>query len=142
MDVICPYCHNRARLTDSACVYNGKSKGLIWYCKACDAYVGVHTGTDVPLGTLANARLRSRRRVAHMIFDKLWQGTSHGGTAAMSRAGAYVWLSERMGIPVALAHIGMFDAEQCEKAIACSMAFLNTFEEVKRSAASIDALRD
>lgn len=142
MDVICPYCKQKARLVDSACVYNGSSKGLIWLCKPCDAYVGVHAGTTVPLGTLANAKLRSRRRVAHLIFDKLWQGTSHGGSAAMSRAGAYVWLSERMGIPIALSHIGMFDMAQCQLVITYSTAFLKAFAAVKQSAASIDALRD
>ena len=32
---------------------------MIYICKPCDAYVGVHKGTDKALGRLANKELRS-----------------------------------------------------------------------------------
>lgn len=62
---ICDYCGGKVIFTDSAIVYHGKSYGNIYYCTNCGAYVGVHDGTKKPLGTLANAALRSKRREAH-----------------------------------------------------------------------------
>ena len=35
----------------------------------------------------------------------------------MSRTAAYVWLSEKLGIPTELCHVGMFDEETCRRAL-------------------------
>jgi hypothetical protein len=56
--VTCPYCGQPAIYVDSAAVYRIGSYGMIYLCRPCQAWVGVHPGTDQPLGRLANAELR------------------------------------------------------------------------------------
>ena len=77
------------------------------------AYVGVHKGTDKPLGRLANAELRNWKKAAHAVFDPLWKYGRFRG----HRNAAYAWLAQKMGLPVEKTHIGMFDVGQCRKAI-------------------------
>ena len=113
MKVICPYCGKPAKYVDSKTIYHGRSYGMIYLCKECDAYVGVHDGSDAPLGSLANAELRYWRRLAHAAFDPLWQS----GRFYRHRNTAYIWLSEKMGLPKEETHIGMFDVEACKKLI-------------------------
>lgn len=52
--VICDYCGTPADFVDSSVVYHGHSFGMIYLCPRCGAYVGVHKGSDKPLGRLAN----------------------------------------------------------------------------------------
>lgn len=108
---VCPECGNNARLVDSKIVY-GRSYGNIWYCDCIkgDVYVGCHKGTTMPLGTMANARLRYYRKKAHRAFDPIWSNKK----AMMSRNDAYAWLSSRLNIPPEECHIGMFDEETCQ----------------------------
>ena len=56
-EVYCDYCGRRPEYVDSAVSY-GKSYGMTLLCSPCNAYVGVHDGTNKPLGRLANAELR------------------------------------------------------------------------------------
>ena len=58
--VYCDYCGRETEYVDSKVIY-GKSYGKIYLCRNCMAYVGVHKGTDKPLGRLANAELRKRK---------------------------------------------------------------------------------
>lgn len=71
--VRCPYCGGTAILRDASYVYGNKSKGgKAYVCShypACNSYVGVHKGTTMPKGTLANKELRQKRIRAHRIFD-------------------------------------------------------------------------
>ena len=69
---ICPYCKSETEYIDSSFVY-GKSYGMIYICKPCDAYCGVHKGTDNALGRLANAELRYWKKEAHKYFDVIWK---------------------------------------------------------------------
>lgn len=108
--VICDYCGGIARFIDSAAVY-GISYGMIYYCDTCHAWVGVHRGTDKPLGTLANEELRQYRRRAHDAFDQIWK--RHGVT----RPNAYKWLASAMNLSKEDTHIGMFNINQCLKVI-------------------------
>lgn len=110
--VICPYCGERAEFVDSKIVY-GKSYGKIYLCRKCLAYVGVHKGTDKPLGRLANAELRYWKKAAHAAFDPIWKYGRFRGY----RNAAYGWLAGRMGLSVEETHIGMFDVAQCKRAI-------------------------
>ena len=107
---ICPECRKAARLVDSKIVY-GKSYGNIWYCDCVkgDVYVSCHKGTDRPLGTMANARLRYYRKRAHRAFDPLWSNKS----AELSRSDAYHWLASRINVPFEECHIALFDEETC-----------------------------
>lgn len=112
MRPVCPYCNNPAKLVDSSVVY-GRSYGMIWLCKPCDAYVGVHksSATHMPLGTLANRATREARKRAHAAFDPLWK------SRRLNRSYAYQLLSEFLGIDGKDTHIGNFTVEQCERVV-------------------------
>ena len=112
-EVYCDYCGRRAEYVDSAEVYHGRSYGMIYLCRPCKAYVGVHKGSDVPKGRLADAELRYWKKAAHAAFDPLWQY----GEFRHRRNAAYRWLSEQMQLPVEKTHIGMFNIDQCRAAI-------------------------
>lgn len=67
---ICPYCGKPTEYVDSSVIY-GRSYGMIYLCRDCRAYVGVHKGTDQALGRLANAELRKAKKEAHFYFDQI-----------------------------------------------------------------------
>ena len=123
--VSCPYCGALAKLVDSSIVY-GRSYGMIWDCRPCDAYVGVHKNSPnhAPLGRLANGKLRRSKQKAHSAFDVLWKN------GFMPRVAAYAWLSDAMGISPKQTHIGMFDHEQCQSVIVHVNAFLKEYNNV------------
>ena len=112
-NVVCGYCGNPAPLVDSEEIY-GRSFGFVYWCRPCDAYVGVHrdSPTYQPKGTLANAELREWRRRAHAAFDPLWQS---GG---MKRPEAYRHMQRLLDISPEEAHIGSFDIDRCKQLIA------------------------
>jgi hypothetical protein len=109
--VICPYCGKLAKLKDSTVVY-GQSYGNIYLCTGfpeCDSYVGVHKGTNKPLGPLANKPLRELRKQCHKAFDLLWKGQK------LTRRATYQWLRIAMKMTRSQAHIGQFNEVQCRK---------------------------
>ena len=111
--IVCPYCGNKAVLSDSSVIY-GKSYGQVYLCSnypVCDAFVGVHKGSVKPLGTLANNELRDLRKRAHNLFDRIWRDKE------MSRNGAYRWLADKMGLSRKQTHIAMFNESQCRQVI-------------------------
>lgn len=114
-EVFCPYCGKRAEFVDSAEVYHGRSYGMIYLCRPCDAYVGCHGNGkgDSPKGRLANAELRRWKIAAHDAFDPLWKCGPFRGR----RNSAYAWLAEQMGLPKEKTHIGMFDVAECQQVI-------------------------
>jgi DNA-directed RNA polymerase subunit RPC12/RpoP len=115
-EIKCPYCEAQAVFVDSAEVYGGRSYGMIYLCRPCKAYVGVHKGSDKPLGRLADAKLRSMKISAHYAFDHIWKD-GHD-----SRKGAYKWLAKELGIEGKDCHIGMFDVDMCYKVVeACRL---------------------
>lgn len=90
----------------------------MYCCKPCDAWVGVHRGTDKALGRLANKELRDWKVEAHKYFDPLWQRKMQQGySKTQARRMAYGWLAEKMGISIKVAHIGMFDVNQCKQVV-------------------------
>lgn len=109
----CPYCQGPVRLVNNAEIYNGKSYGKWPYayrCAPCDAYVGLHPDTDIPLGTLAMAPLRQARQQAKQAFFDLCRRRS------WERNDAYPWLAKQMGIEQEVCHFGMFDEHQAQRA--------------------------
>ena len=120
---VCPYCGQPARLVTGAWLhpYQPSCHGrLYWTCDPCDAYVGCHlpkskggkgSGT-LPLGSLANAQLRALRIQVHELFDPLWKQRIIG-----NRHAAYRWLVKVMEVDYNQCHIGMFNDDQCRKAI-------------------------
>lgn len=111
--VYCDYCGSPAEFVDSSVIY-GRSYGYVYLCRCCNAYVGVHAGTDIPLGRLANEELRHWKKAAHAAFDPLWK---YGG---MRRNEAYSWLAKQLGTLPSQTHIGMFDVDLCRMAISVS----------------------
>jgi len=106
VDVFCDYCKSKTELIDSAPVYNGVSYGKVYHCRPCDAWVGVHKGTEKPLGRLANKELREWKKRAHAVFDPLWQAKlnkrrrerGEDYKKVWARGSGYRWLSEQLGI--------------------------------------------
>lgn len=108
----CPYCEGPVALVSNAEVY-GREYGAwpyLYLCRACDAYVGLHPDTDIPLGKLADRELREARKESKGVFQSL------SARQGWSRTEAYKWLADRMGIPVGECHFGWFDLERCEQA--------------------------
>ena len=120
--VICPYCETLAEFVDSVFIY-GQSHGKVYWCPKCGAYVGGHKRTDGPLGTLANAELRTLSRKTHLIFDQLWKSGNK------TRTEAYRWLSRRLGKEVEETHIALFTEDDCNKTIE---HVIYTYHEIRR----------
>ena len=71
---ICRYCGNPVVYTSNAEIYGREyGEGKCYLCRNCRAFVGVHPGTNTPLGTLANEELRRYRKAAHYWFDQIWK---------------------------------------------------------------------
>jgi len=107
---VCPYCKGETEFIDSTVVY-GRSYGMIYLCRPCEAYCGVHKGTDRSLGRLANKELRQWKKDAHTHFDKLWKD------GHLKRTYAYLKLSQELGIDPEYTHIGMFSIETCKRVV-------------------------
>ncbi|MDD2980956.1 MAG: zinc-finger-containing protein [Hespellia sp.] len=124
----CPYCGRPAVLRSASDVYKDTKRiGYVYTCSnypACDAYVGTHPGTKIPLGTLANAELRKKRIQAHQTFDLLWK------YQIFSRDDAYRWLAEKMGLPLQEAHIGHFSEFYCDQVVSvCKQVLQNNLRQ-------------
>jgi len=94
-------------------IYNGRSYGdwpYVCLCDNCEAYVGLHPFTDIPLGTLADADLREARKKNKSIFQNVLK------RSLMSRNEGYQWLADEMEIPVEHCHWGWFEIQDCKKA--------------------------
>ena len=115
---ICPHCAGNVKLMSNSVIYNGNEYGkwpYTYICQrpSCRAYVGVHPGTFIPLGTLATAPMRDARKEAKLSFNPLWED---GGP--MTRTQAYAWLAEQLGIKnKEECHIGWFDVETCKRVV-------------------------
>lgn len=113
---VCPHCGGPVLLVENNVIY-GRHFGewpFAYDCRACDAYVGLHPFTAIPLGTLATKAMRDARKQAKAVFNPLWEGIN----ARMTRSAAYAWLAEALGIAdVEQCHIGWFDVAQCHRVI-------------------------
>ena len=124
---MCPYCHGQAKFYPrSEAFYNGRDFGPLWACVKpdCMAWVGVHRGTMVALGTLANKELRILRTQVHAMFDPIWlrrweirSATDPKYRKFMARNGRYKHLAELMHMDRERCHIAMFDENECRLAI-------------------------
>lgn len=109
---ICPYCGNPSKRTKGQYIYPHLPKlvkKVFYQCKPCDAHVGTHPGTHIPLGDLAGKELRRYRSKAHAAFDKLWKEKLFP-----SRSAAYRWLCEIMNKSGSDCHIAMFNIDECQ----------------------------
>lgn len=125
--VMCDVCGAQAGYENNKIVYGGSlgKHPYIWYCYQCEAYVGVHDGTNLPLGKLASEDTRQSRRAAHQLFDQLWKGENK---RFQFRGDAYEWLAGVLGIPRSECHIGQMDSEQCTAVMNAVLDFMMTKE--------------
>lgn len=109
---LCPYCGISPSLTET-------KFGKRWSCYPCEAYVGVHKGTEIPLGSLADAKLRERRMDVHHYFDQMWRFAilKRSISKREARGAAYAWLAAEMGMMPVECHIAMMDLDECALAI-------------------------
>jgi hypothetical protein len=114
---VCPYCGHFADLVTGKVIYPHRpdlANKRAYRCDPCDAHVGCHPGTIVPLGRLANAELRAAKMSVHEVFDKHWMPRRPRGKY---RGQCYVRLAAEMGIDAKDCHIGHFTVEQCKQAV-------------------------
>lgn len=118
----CRYCAGVVVIAHHENVY-GKKSGGRWpwryVCQDCSASVGMHTGTAIPLGTLANASLREARRRGKAPFSKLER------MKLVKRRDLYASLARHLGLHVDRCHFAMFEAKQCEQARVWALAMLD-----------------
>lgn len=119
---VCGYCGKVSEKVSGKDVYPLRadlSTRQFYKCRPCDAFIGCHPGTDIPLGTLADAKLRKMRSKAHTQFDPLWKG------GFLKRKQAYAALAKYLGIHVDACHVGLFDSETCEKVVTFSHKYMD-----------------
>ena len=125
----CPYCGAVSQLRSAEGIYIDNSKNVMLYvCRnypSCDSYVRVHPGTTIPMGTLANRKVRALRAEAHKYFNQIYL------RGIMSREDAYEWLSHMLGLPIKDTHIGQMGEYYCQKVIEESRKLLDS--QTKRS---------
>ena len=114
--VTCPYCGNDAESVTGQEVYPHRrdlwEKGF-FQCVPCDARVGTHDETGLPLGRLATAPLRRLRTQAHGVLDVMWRPNKGG---LLFRGFAYKWLAKRLGT-TSTPHIGAMSEAECQQVI-------------------------
>lgn len=111
----CPYCGSTVIYRSADGIYHENSKGTMLYVCShypeCDSYVRVHAGTKIPVGSLANHKLRALRRTAHYYFDQLYD------SGYMTKREAYQWLADLICAPLSQAHIGYLGEYYCRQVI-------------------------
>lgn len=106
----CRYCNGVVAITHHRAIYRGRTYGdwpWVYRCEDCEARVGMHPTTNLPLGTLADAALRDVRNDCKKPFEQLWRGGQLGRTQA------YKWLAKAMGKSLAQCHFGLFEEQEC-----------------------------
>jgi len=111
----CSYCGSPALLKPASEVFqDAKRTGHVYVCShypKCNSYVGVHPGTKIPMGTLADPELRRKRILAHQVFDSIWKN------GVMSRNQAYHWLADTLCLNERQTHIAQFGTYLCDRVI-------------------------
>ncbi|NGT16953.1 zinc-finger-containing protein [Achromobacter insolitus] len=117
----CHCCSGPVKLTNNREIYNGHSFGdwpYVYRCTQCQAYVGLHPDTDLPLGVMAGRETVAARKNAKAIFQRLTRERFGN-----DRSAAYAWLAKALGISLSICHFGMFGLELAERAgQVCRMA--------------------
>ena len=111
----CPYCGGSVIFRSADGIYiDNRENAMLYVCShypRCGAYVRTHKGTNIPVGTLADAKLRQLRKTAHQYFDKLHM------SGLMSKNDAYKWLADVISAPLSEAHIGYLGEYYCNQVI-------------------------
>ncbi|WP_299022363.1 zinc-finger-containing protein [uncultured Photobacterium sp.] len=107
----CPHCSSKVVVKHHSEVFNRVYSDWPWLycCTHCDARVGMHPSTRIPLGTLADAKTRTARRTAK---EQFLQWAKQRG---YSRTRSYQMLSSMLDIKLNRTHFGWFDADTCKR---------------------------
>lgn len=121
----CPFCADGGAVvfTRNSVKYGGREYGAwpwCYFCLTCDAYVGCHPGTVIPLGTLADQKTLNARKEAHAAFDPLWRD------GPFTRKEAYKYLAEQLGIQREDCHISWFGVDECKRVVDVALAHNKT----------------
>lgn len=122
----CPVCGAQAQLRPASVVYGSRAAdpdAKLYICSrypACDTYVAAHHRTGLPMGTLADKKLRRLRVEAHAALDRLMD------VSGMSKKETYRWLQLQLGLPEEEAHIAKFSELRCESTIRLCNGFVNS----------------
>ena len=123
----CQYCGGTVVLRSADGIYrDNPNHTMLYVCSNyphCDAYVRTHPGTNIPVGTLANRKLRMLRNEAHHQFDQLYRSGS------MSKQDAYLRLADLLQMPLSKAHIGYLGEYYCNEVIAESKKLLDMHQK-------------
>lgn len=126
--ITCPYCGKSAKKIEGVELYpfHQKLRTLtFWRCDPCEAHVGCHPNSSIPLGTLAKKPLRALRTQAHHHFDGLRESKEWGRTFA------YAWLATKMELPRDKCHIAWMDEGMCLRVIdICRTETENMYAEI------------
>lgn len=129
----CPYCGSTVVFRPAEGIYSKHYENtLLCVCSRypeCDAYVKCHPGTRIPMGQLADKKLRSLRQQAHRSFNRLFE------SGLMTRKDAYEWLSEAIMLPQGMTHIGALGEYYCNEVIRESEAYLKRNQKEYRKGA-------
>lgn len=113
--------------TTNSILYHGPMLGdwpWIHFCNNCRAAVGCHNGTNIPMGKMADKKVRMLRAKAHSHFDRIWSNQ------VMPRSQAYAWLAEQLGIPTEECHLAWLTKEQLVETIRLSATQYNELEKI------------
>ena len=118
---LCQHCNQPAKLVGGDAVYPHRPDLYhlnFWLCEPCQAFVGCHPVSKhlngdgkTALGRPANAEVRKARSAVHRYFDPQHL------EGYWSRREAYERLGQLMKLEPEDCHIGMFDLQQCTKAL-------------------------
>lgn len=111
---ICPYCGCGTEEVDAKDIYGSETmiKGKFYRCLINhDHYVGTYPDGR-PYGRLADSELRPWKMKGHEKLEELLSLKIF-----RSQPAEYMWLSHKMGIERKYTHFGMFDIDQCKRAI-------------------------
>lgn len=125
----CPYCGGTVVFRSADGIYRDNSnETMLYVCShypECDAYVRVHAGTKIPMGTMADHNLRTLRIATHKQFDKLHT------SGIMTRQEAYMWLANIISAPLSQAHIGYLGEYYCNLVLQASNRLLKAKQKIK-----------
>lgn len=110
----CHCCAGPVKLTNNSAIYNGHSFGdwpFVYRCTQCQAHVGLHPDTDLPLGIMADRATVAARKEAKAHFQRLTSARFGG-----NRSASYAWLAQTLGIAKSICHFAMFTEAQAYRA--------------------------
>ena len=112
----CPYCGGKVTFRSADGIYTeNKFNTMLYVCSnypRCDSYVRAIPGTDIPVGSMANPKLRRLRLDAHRALSDIVK------TGIMTDKESYEWLQRLLQLSKDDAHIGCLNEFTCKQVIA------------------------